>query len=241
MPHKFLFYLERIGQDAELLRLEGEEHHHLSKVIRMKCGETAYVTDGAGAIVECRVIEIRRDAAELQVVRNIEMPAQKRLPVLALGCIKKDRFEKAVAYGTELGMERCIPLITGHPAAKNYTEQFIARLRSIAVSAMKQSFRSLLPAIEPPLAFDDLLERMISFDRILVGCQEAPGFARGSADDSLMIVIGPEAGFTTEEMEKLESAGASFVSASSHRLRSETAALAMLVHLNSPPGDRQSD
>lgn len=241
MSHDFLFYLEHCAADSGELRLEGEEHHHLARVVRMRPGDTAFVTDGAGTMVECRVGAVEKTHTVLAPVRAIETAGKGRLPVLALGCIKKERFERAVAYGTELGFDRCIPFISHNSMRVRYTDQYLGRLRSIALSAMKQAFSAWLPEIAAPLPFDDLLDRFSQFDSVFVGERDAQPLSSVREGKRILVVAGPEAGFTPHELEQLKGAGATFVSVSSRRLRSETAAVAMLALVNSPRGARQSD
>ena len=241
MSHEFLFYLEHITADTDEVRLEGEEHHHLARVVRMIAGDRAFVTDGSGTMVECRVKAVEKLYTGLEVVRGVETCSHRRLPVLALGCIKKERFERAVAYATELGIERCIPVISSNSSRLNYNDKYLNRLRTIALSAMKQSFRAILPEIEAPLSIDDLLERMPDYDSVFTGMQDSPPLSAPPAGEGILIVVGPEAGFAPDEQRKFTEAGAIAASVSSHRLRSETAALTMLSIVNSPRPDRQSD
>lgn len=241
MSHEFLFYLEHIAADAIELRLEGEEHHHLARVVRMRSGDPAFVTNGSGTIVECRVTDVEKSHTDLLIVRTVETAQEQPLPVLALGCIKKERFERAVAYGTELGIEGCIPVVSQNSSRMRYSEQYITRLQAIALSAMKQSFRAVLPRIEAPLSFEDLMKRLPRFDSVIAGSQDSPPISFDPANERIIIIVGPESGFTPDELHMLEQCGAAFASVSFRRLRSETAALAMLSIVNSPRQVRQSD
>lgn len=241
MSHDFLFYIERDGVVSGDLRLDGDEHHHLARVVRMRPGDTAFVTDGAGTILECEITEVAREYSRLRAVRTLERPAPVRPPVLALGCIKRERFERAVAYGTELGMERCIPVLSRNGARTQYNDRFLERLRTIALAAMKQSFRAVLPRIDPPIRVEELVEQCGGFDTVIVGSQEAPALVLPPAAGRVMVIVGPEAGFTAEEQQALAGAGAIAASVSSARLRSETAAIAMLSLVNSPAPAGQSD
>lgn len=241
MSHEFLFYLEHIAADAGKLRLEGEEHHHLARVVRMRSGEPAFVTNGSGTIVECRVTGVEKNHTDLLIVRTVQTAKEQPLPVIALGCIKKERFERAVAYGTELGIEACIPLVSQNSSRMRYSEQYLTRLRAIALSAMKQSFRAVLPRVEAPLSLEDLTKRLPRFDSVIAGSQDSPPLSFDPANKRVIIIVGPESGFTPDERHMLERRGAVFASVSTRRLRSETAALVMLSIVNYSRQVRQSN
>jgi 16S rRNA (uracil1498-N3)-methyltransferase len=98
---------------------------------------------------------------------------------------------------------------------------------------MKQSFRAYLPRLEAAVDFAALVEEVAAAPRALVGAQDASR-ARAPAPDPgapTLIVVGPEAGFADDEMALLQDAGAVPVSVSRHRLRSETAAVALVAAL----------
>jgi RsmE family RNA methyltransferase len=92
---------------------------------------------------------------------------------------------------------------------------------------MKQSFRAILPAIEEPIPFDDLVVRAKRFATVVVGEAGAAPPAAGTRPRPILMVVGPEAGLSAGEQKRLMAASAERVSISDHRLRSETAAVVM--------------
>jgi 16S rRNA (uracil1498-N3)-methyltransferase len=232
MSHRFLFYQSGIPADPESIELTGDENHHLSRVLRISRGETVFVTDGCGRIFECRVGGKGTNGTVLEVAGLERDDRVLRRVILALGVIKKDRFERAVEQCTELGMTDCIPFVSSNSRLKEFPSAFQRRLSLIALSAMKQSFRSILPRIAGTVDFDGMLES-IEGKTVIVGEQEAPLLATPPPRGDIAVVIGPEAGFSEEERKRLESLPCFFASASPARLRSETAAAAMLARLHS--------
>jgi 16S rRNA (uracil1498-N3)-methyltransferase len=228
MPHKFLFFLADIKDAPENLTLSDEEHHHLSRVLRMGRGEVVFVTDGRGRMFECSVVQTHKERTELCVLNSQKIKTPKRKITLALGCTKKERLERAVSQCTELGMAKCIPFVSENSSVRQLSAAFLKRLRSVAVAAMKQSFQASFPAIEPAVGFDRLLEIMDSFEQVLVGSQEARPLPKSGLKRNLLVVVGPQAGFSLEEVRLLRQAGCTFASVSPNRLRSDTAAAAML-------------
>lgn len=150
---------------------------------------------------------------------------------LALATIRKEKFAQALEQCVELGITRCIPYVARASAVKTYTPRFLARLQKISLAAMKQSFRAFLTQVESPIAFDDLVEVSKTVDRVVVGSLGDPPVTAPPGGCGAMAVVGPEAGLSDNERAALAEAGAVFASVSTHRLRSETAAVALVSAL----------
>lgn len=227
--HRFLFYASDFERSADRIALTGDEHHHLSRVLRMGAGATVYVTNGRGTIARCVIEEAGSRATGLAVAGIEEDNSIPRPVTLALALLKKDAFVRAVDQCSELGMTRCLPFESGKSHVKGYSPVFIERLRRVALSAMKQSFRSVLPEIDPVTSFDDLLARAKETTAVVVGDSEGRVSWAVARDEPLMIVVGPEGGLTDRERAALAAAGARPVSISPFRLRSETAAASLVT------------
>jgi 16S rRNA (uracil1498-N3)-methyltransferase len=187
-----------------------------------------FVTNGCGLILECRVQAIARSATVAEVVSVVENHAPGPERILALGTIKKDKFERAFEQCAELGITRFVPFVSENARVKAYSGRFTSRLRKIGIVAIKQSFRSFLPVVDDPVSFEELLTMARAMPRVVVGGQDAPNPASFGTDDTL-VVVGPEAGFSAAEEKSLEDAGARLAGVSPHRLRSETAAVALVA------------
>jgi 16S rRNA (uracil1498-N3)-methyltransferase len=225
--HDFLFLIEGISEAGRRFDMTGEEHNHLSRVLRKQVGDEVYVTDGRGRIVRCRILEIGRDLSRLEPLGQVPVQVRRQSLALALACIRKERFERALAQCTELGVTRFIPFLSHKTRLKSYPDNFIKRLNKIMQAAMKQSFQAFLPAIDPVMSFHDLAGLVESTALTVVGESDAPPFCRPRQTGSILLVIGPEGGFTEPERDELAGAGATFASSSTARLRSETAAVSM--------------
>jgi len=231
MPsHNFLFYSPDADASSRTVTLTGEEHHHFARVLRCGPGDTLFVTNGRGVILECRADTVGRSSTVTEVSAVAEDHEAQRAFVLALGTIKKDKFEHAFEQCVELGITRCVPFVSENTQVKKYSQKFLERLHKIALSAIKQSFRSVLPHVGEPLDFDGLLGVARLMPRVVVGRQGAPPPERSGGEDTI-VVVGPEAGLTEAEFDALADAGASFAGVSSRRLRSETAAVALAASL----------
>ena len=226
--HRFLFFDAGTRADSTIVTLTGDEHQHLAYSLRCAPNDVVFVTNGCGLILECRVQAVARSATVAGVVAIVENHPPGPERILALGTIKKDKFEHAFEQCAELGITRFVPFVSENARLKAYTGRFLSRLRKIGVAAIKQSFRSVLPAVDAPVTFEELLEMARSMPRVVAGGQESPHPPAFDAQDTL-VVVGPEAGLSAAEVQSLEDAGARFAGVSPHRLRSETAAVALVA------------
>jgi 16S rRNA (uracil1498-N3)-methyltransferase len=208
--------------------LTGGEHHHFARALRFKVGQSLFVTNGRGLILEGRAATVGRSSTEVDVTSVVEDTPPRREMVLALATIRKDKFEQALEQCVELGITRCVPFVSQNSPSQRYTNRYLDRLHKIAVAAIKQSFRSYLPRISEPVAFGDLVRIVRSMPHTIVGDQGAVGISPPPAGEDCAIVVGPEAGLTSGEIDALGEAGAVSASVSSHRLRTETAAVALV-------------
>jgi 16S rRNA (uracil1498-N3)-methyltransferase len=110
--HRFLFYCPDASASSESVALTGEEHHHFARALRCKTGDTLFVTNGLGLILACRAATVGRSLTTAVVVSVVEERRADRELALALGTIKKDKFEQAFEQCVELGITRCIPFVS---------------------------------------------------------------------------------------------------------------------------------
>jgi 16S rRNA (uracil1498-N3)-methyltransferase len=148
--------------------LGAEEAQHMRGVLRLKPGDEVFVFDGSGHEYLCRIESLRRDAASLSILEEVE-PASPESPLdltLALALLKGEKFDLVVQKATELGVTGIVPVMTKLSDIRlrdeRDAEKRTARWRRIALEAAKQSGRARLPLIEEPLAFDSLLENAVS-------------------------------------------------------------------------------
>jgi 16S rRNA (uracil1498-N3)-methyltransferase len=157
---------------------------------------------------------------------------------LAVALMRKDRLAQALEQCSELGITDFVPFASRRAHVARVGSGTIARLERVAVAAMKQSFRAHLPRVHSTAAFDGLLEYAGSFENVLVGEQAGGRIAPPLRGDTL-VIVGPEAGLDERELAGLASAGAERVTASRHRLRTETACVALVAAaaraIDSPP------
>ncbi len=216
-------------------RLQGEEYRHLRRVLRHQIGDTIWAVDGQGMALFGEIMRMDETAAEvkvLQVQPQLGEPAFQL--TLAVGLPKLPRFELVVEKGTELGVHAFQPVISRYSVVKPSASK-AERWQRIAVAAMKQCGRSRLPDVLAPVGFGELMARSAEYDYRWIAHAPAPRDAvlwdgRGEAGDAPergrgVLLIGPEGGFSDEELQQAVEHGFAFMGLGPRRLRTETASI----------------
>jgi 16S rRNA (uracil1498-N3)-methyltransferase len=230
LPTMDYFYTPPSLIKAKSLSIQSEELHHLSKVLRKKVGETIIVVDGEEHAYKAILESISKSAAECKILQTFHRFNEPDIEVkLAFALLKNpSRVDFLVEKCTELGAREFIPMGTERTiVSKAHTE----RLQKIALSAMKQCGRSYLPRIHSLMSILDALAYLKDCEgRFIMHEMASEGNAARRKTilqcRSVGVLVGPEGGFTEEEVQAAQSAGFVPVSLGPRRLRSETAAIA---------------
>jgi 16S rRNA (uracil1498-N3)-methyltransferase len=214
------------------IRLTGPEGHHAAAVRRLRPGERADVSDGAGTLAEGTVTEVTKDSVTLGVraVHTVP-PPQPRLAV-AQALPKGDRGELAVELMTEIGVDTVIPWSAARSITRWQSERgtkALAKWRATAREAAKQSRRPWLPEITGLATTKDLTDRAAAAGLAII--LEADAEARLHElplpeKGEILLLVGPEGGITPEERAALKDAGAQEARLGPTVLRTSTAGAA---------------
>lgn len=226
-----IFYAEPEKVSNSHFMLEGQEAHHASKVLRLRTGDEIYATDGRGARFKGNVEGIGKHSVSASIIYKETVPKPVPEKVLAMGIIKKrDRMEFAIEKAVELGASEIV-LFDSHHSEKNKIKA--DRLRIIMISAMKQSMRSWLPELGILKSLDEVLHNygghkiLMAHEQTGFDTEKADSIAP-PADKKLLLLVGPEGGFSDGEVELAKKHNAEMISLGKFRLRTETAAIAFL-------------
>lgn len=229
------FYLPQ-PLDSPVIHLSGSEAHHLARVLRFQVGDEVMLFDGKGAEARARIEAIAADAVELTVLeRSIANELPQNTLTIATAVPKGERFDWLVEKATELGVARLIPLVTArsivHPGASK-----LERLRRTIVEASKQCGRSRLMELAPPIEWRKLVETEFASGDVWIADPSGEPLARAFAERSppRIVAIGPEGGFTVDELELAGRHGARLVGLGPRILRIETAAIALAALAATP-------
>ncbi|MDO4789076.1 MAG: 16S rRNA (uracil(1498)-N(3))-methyltransferase [Johnsonella sp.] len=223
-------------------RIEGEDHKHISRVLRMKPGEELMISDGSDWDYLCRIESIGEEEILLKIEEENISP--KELPsklFLFQALPKSDKMELIIQKAVELGVYEIIPFISRRVIVKLDEKKIRSKLqrwRAIALSAAKQSGRSIIPEIKEPMDFQAALCYAKDFDRKLIPYELADDI-RASANllssikknENIAVFIGPEGGFEKGEIEAAKDRGFEAITLGGRILRTETAGFVILSNL----------
>lgn len=219
-----LFYAPDIAVNPELPE---EESQHCVRVLRSKEGDAITITDGKGSFYmavladihpkHCRVVitEQRPQKSSWDYILHIAVAPTKNM----------DRMEWFVEKATEIGISKISFLRCRHSERKEIKLQ---RLHKIAVNAMKQSQKAILPQLNEMMDFDRFISLPFDGHKLMAHCangMKQPVRNLYQPGNNTLILIGPEGDFSPDEIKTSLSAGFSAVSLGESRLRTETAAL----------------
>jgi 16S rRNA (uracil1498-N3)-methyltransferase len=216
------------------IAIEGDEARHISRVLRKQPGDMIWVVDGAGKAFEAVIRLVAPEMVECEILFEHHHLHEPDIDVtLAVAQLKNpSRMDWIIEKATELGVRTIIPLQTMRTIARSPKED---RWNNIALAAMKQSGRCILPKISPPTDFDVVIANSTQYDMKLIPYERtdhilfiAEAMKHRKPPRSAMILIGPEGGFTDEEVLQAEKAEFTQVSLGRRRLRTETAAVIAL-------------
>ena len=214
--------------------LPPREARHLLEVLRARVGDQFTVFDGSREAL-AEVVEIGPGFLRYRILEE-RVPEREVGVEVALypALLKGDKMAEVVRMATELGATRIQPLIALHSVAKEMGEAKLERLKRVAVEAAKQSGRLKAPEILPPIP----LKALPQVEQGLLAHPGAEALVREVLDPGrpLALAVGPEGGFSPEEVELLLEKGFTPVSLGRRILRAETAALALLALVTAGEG-----
>ncbi len=236
-------YLDGTYDCGSELELDAEKTHYLSRVLRLRVGDTVVIFNGTGTQFSARITALQRSRALLAVHEAQTAATESGLKMhLAQGISRGERMDFVVQKATELGVKRITPLLTERGVVKLAADRAEKRRRhwqQVATSACEQSGRVRLPLIDAPTPFDAwLANKTHQADADILLQPGATGrLASIEVATKVCILIGPEGGFSDAEYELAQAAGFRAVSLGPRVLRTETAALAALAVMQARCGD----
>ncbi|TFE31658.1 16S rRNA (uracil(1498)-N(3))-methyltransferase [Cohnella luojiensis] len=234
--------------------LEGEDARHVAAVMRSKPGDRFIACDGNGRDVLAKIVSVEKDKIQAEIIEELVSQAEMAWKVtVAQSLPKGDKLEIVIQKGTEAGATVFQPFLSQRTVVQ-YDERKeakrIDRWRKIAKEAAEQSHRSVIPQINTVASWKSLIKMFAEFDLVLF-CYEEEGrtgvglrdvlsnmiSTHTTAAPRVMIVIGPEGGFTPQEADEAAVSGAKLIGLGKRILRTETAALYALACLAYESGE----
>jgi len=213
---------------GDTLVLKGDEGRHAATVRRLQLGEVVEVTDGAGQVATCRVVGLGASGQRLELAVDVrrEEPAPQPWVVVVQALVKGDRSELAVELCTEVGVDELVPWAAQRSIARWAGERTLRRWTAVAEAAARQSRRARWPLVRPAPGFDELIARVRAADLALLLDEQAAAALSGVVvppQGEVLLVVGPEGGYTVAEHDALVGAGAQPVRLGPSVLRASSA------------------
>ena len=221
---------------------EGEAHH-VARVLRLRAGDAVRVFDGRGREWDARLAPTeRRSAATVELVQEIApIPEPSVRVTLAAGILKGDHMDAIVRDATMMGAVEILPLVTEHVTVPRKAWQGSAALerwRRVAVASAKQCGRAVVPEITPPMDLDSALSRRPGQTAVMFVEPAIRATTRKISElpppsGGVLVLIGPEGGWSGEEIERAIGAGAVLADLGPRTIRADAMATAALASLGS--------
>jgi len=229
MSESFHLATPPVAGRAELV---GDEARHLARVLRARVGDEICVFDGSGRAWPARIATIGRDRVGLDVGPPLAAAVPPLPLTLAVALPKGDRQKWMVEKLTELGCGRLVPLVT-HRGVAEATPGALERLGRSVIEACKQCGRNTLLDIAAPAPLAAVLAGRdpAALGIIADPAGEPLGPLLAGHPAPIVALVGPEGGFTDEELAAATAAGFRRVTLGPHVLRVETAAVAIAAAL----------
>ncbi|GMR05738.1 MAG: 16S rRNA (uracil(1498)-N(3))-methyltransferase [Gammaproteobacteria bacterium] len=223
------FYLEEGFIEDGLITLSGKEAWHALGVRRLNVEDPIRLIDGKGKVAQATVEQTEgRHSASLRVGEITCISPQVPDIILATAIAKGDRQSTMLDMATQLGISAWQPLLCQRSVSKVGKNSY-ERWQRICLEACKQSGSAWLPELLPAATPEDAAREACASGReVLLAHPIGEELNTASAVDKLLLV-GPEGGFTDEEVNKIIAAGAKKVSLGQNILRIETAAVSFLA------------
>ncbi len=231
------FFVEGVRTLGSAVEIGGSDARKIERVLRLHEGDRIQIVDSAGTAFAASIDGTGRTIrATLREILGDGGRNAKPLLDVAQAVPKGRRMEFVVEKGTELGANAFLPFYCERSVARAIGVEKLDRWRRLARSAAQQSGRRDVPQIRAPLSFDALLERFEEYGAVLFAWELAASVPlcerlRGAlpAHGRVLVVVGPEGGFTHEEAERAARRGAALLSLGQRILRTDTAAMALLA------------
>ncbi|MBK5242599.1 16S rRNA (uracil(1498)-N(3))-methyltransferase [Clostridium sp.] len=244
--HKFFVPKQSIVDNVAII--DGEDVKHIYKVLRLKVSDKVSINNGEGKEYIGEITLIDKKQVIINLLEESAINNESAIEVyLFQGLPKSAKMDLIVQKNTELGVKAITPVITERVVVKTDLKEFkkVDRWNRIALEASKQSKRSLVPQINAPIEFVNLLEELKPMNLVVVPYENEEGYGIKKLVQNIekkhivkvAIVIGPEGGFEEYEILKLKEIGAQIVTLGPRILRTETAGFTCLSLLMYELGD----
>lgn len=226
----------------EIFRLPETAGHHVSRVLRMRIDDSLILFNGKGGEYSANILSVQKSNVEVKVSSFSEIERESPIQIeLAQGLSKGEKMDFTIQKAVELGVNKIVPLITSYSNVRQNEKQFEKKLdhwRKVITSACEQCGRNQIPELDDITKLIDWMPNNNSDLKIILDPEVNSSLADLSNDiKSISLVIGPEGGLSSSEIQYLKNNGFMGIRLGPRILRTETAALAAVSALQNRFGD----
>ncbi len=226
---------------AKSIELTGPASHYLARVLRLSKGDTVTLFNGDGNDYSGKIVEIHSQGLLVSITGSKAPGNESPLKVTLVQAIcRGERMDSALQKATELGVSCIQPLMSHRVGVRLDESRQAKRIRhwqGVVISACEQSGRAIVPEVNKPLSISDWISGAHESPRLVLHPFAQDKLSGLSiTGNSLSILVGPEGGFTEEEIEQLRADGVVAVSLGPRVLRTETAGPAAIAVLQAITG-----
>ncbi|WP_347939321.1 16S rRNA (uracil(1498)-N(3))-methyltransferase [Rickettsia oklahomensis] len=233
MKYNRIYINSHLAENSKL-ELTIDHIHYIKTVLRLKVNDSLRIFNGTNGEFLAQIIDISKNNLSVKLKEQLKKPGTESSLTLAVAIIKQDKLMLAINMATQLGITKIIPLITKRCQFRSVN---IERLTKCMIEATEQSERLVPPIIEQAIKLQDYLKKnnnLILYANEHEKVENSILQISSSLNNSEVdIVIGPEGGFTNDELELFTSyKNTKSISLGSNILRAETAAITAIVQVS---------
>ncbi|MEC8839458.1 MAG: RsmE family RNA methyltransferase [Candidatus Neomarinimicrobiota bacterium] len=229
------FFVNPNNIDNNYFFLDETESHHLSNVVRLKIYDDIYLIDGEGIAYKAIIENISKEKVSGKITEVFPQFGEPACKInLAVGMIKPSRMQWAIEKSTECGVDNIFPILMDRSIKRSFN---LERYKTVIKSSAKQCARSRIPNINQPQSLSDWLDTQKNIP-IIVFSQKSNNNIFDLRDllpagcDKLSLIIGPEGGFSDNEISLFNNCKSIFISLGNRRLRTESAVVSGISIIN---------
>jgi 16S rRNA (uracil1498-N3)-methyltransferase len=235
-----IYTAQQLSSDT-LVVLEPEPSQHLTRVLRLRVGDSVTLFDGSGGAYPGNITAADKRHVQVLTGSRLQQECESPLSIhLGIAISRGERMDWLVQKSTELGVRSLTPLSTEHTGVKltgDRAAKKIQHWQHIAISACEQCGRNRVPTIHPLQTLDSWLESTVAERKFVLHHRADSNATAGEAPTSTALLVGPEGGLSEGEIETAEQAGYISLRLGPRVLRTETAPLAASAILQGWWGD----
>ena len=227
------YYIDSKLEEGLIVKLEGEEYHHMKNVMRSRVGDEVVLFNGSDKDAVCEILSLDKNWATLKILNVCKNQSEPTINLTLYQAVcKGDKLSLITQKITEIGASNLCVFYSKFTDIKDNTSK-LDKLERVSISASKQCGRSSILNVSGVISFAELVENIKSQDKVFVAYENKEGTSlleslnKNNKYQNIGLVIGAEGGFSEDEIDTLETlSNVEIVTLGKRILRTETASIA---------------